>query len=766
MADPAILAYLENVQPTGDGWTVEPPCHDSKSGKALHVSEGEDGRTLLHCFAGCSVDSIVKAVGQTMAILFPPQPGLTLAEYAAAKQLPELFLAGLGLSEMTYMKAPAVRMPYLNPDRSLGAVRFRIAATGDKFRWKKGSKPLLYGANRLREFRKRGYVVLVEGESDCHTLWYHGEPAIGLPGADLWKEARDAHHFEGFETIFVVIEPDKGGETVRKWLAASVIRDRARLVSLGECKDPSGLHLADPSRFLQRWQSALEHAEPWTEIARHERDEAAAEAYALARDLLHDPRLLDRVGETIAAHGYAGDLRPAKTVYVALTSRYLSRPQNLAVVSPSAAGKNATVDAAVALVPADAVHVVTAGSARALVYDEADYENRVVIFAEADSIPDEGPAASAVRSLAENNELAYDVVERDETTNRFTTRHIRKPGPTGLITTSTKSLAYQLGTRVLEITLADDAEQTRAVMRAHARKARRLVEEPPDLAPFHALQTWLRLAGARQVEVPFADTLAELVPAGQVRTRRDFRQLLTAVQSLALLYQCQREQVDGWVIARIEDYERAYDLLAPVFAAVAAEGLTPAVRATIEAVQPGEEVSEADLAQRLKLTKSTIHYRVTRALKGGWLANNEKRAGHPAKLQRVAPLPDTTSALPTPATVREAFEGSNVFPEEDTYPPPPSFADHEDADPAEPSAEQGRGYMSPGPVSFEPSNASAVRVLDLAARLKFPEVAVGRDFVGPGAEAWRSWVTLSARNGAINHARSVLTKLADAKGLT
>jgi hypothetical protein len=34
---------------------------------------------------------------------------------------------------------------------------------------------------------------------------------------------------EGFEPIYVVIEPDKGGEAVRKWLAASTIQERAWL---------------------------------------------------------------------------------------------------------------------------------------------------------------------------------------------------------------------------------------------------------------------------------------------------------------------------------------------------------------------------------------------------------------------------------------------------------------------------------------------------------------------------------------------------------
>jgi len=669
---PPILDRLDNVKSTSDGWTADCPAHESKSRTALRVGIGEDGRTLLHCFAGCATEDIVAALGIEMRDLFPEPPGLTLAQYAALKRLPLDELQRYGLSDVSYMlRAPAVRIVYPSADGSAGAVRFRIAARGDKFRWKKGTKPLLYGLGRLRQFRTRRYAVLVEGESDCHTLWSYGEPALGIPGADMWKESRDAQHFEGFETVYVMIEPDKGGESMRTWLGTSAIRERARLVNLGACKDPSGLHLADPAAFAERWREALEHAEPWTEIVQNERDQAAADAYALARDLLHDPRLLCRTGEMIAARGYTGDVRPALIVYTALTSRLMERPQNVAVVSASAAGKNATVDAATALYPPDAIHTVTAGSARALIYDEADYENRYVIFAEADSIPDDGPAASAIRSLAEDNQLAYDVVERDETTNRFTTRHIRKPGPTGLITTSTKSLATQLGTRVLEITLSDDADQTRAVMRAHARKARKAGAQPPDLTPFHALQTWLRLAGVRHVDVPYADALAELVPADAVRMRRDFRQLLTAIQALALLHQCQREQRDGWMIATLADYEHAYALLAPVFGALAADGLTPAVREVVEAVRFDEEVTDAELAQRLKLAKTTVNYRTLRARRDGWLVNNEHRRGHPAKLARGVPMPDATNALPSPTELREAYERTNKTSEQDTPSPPP-----------------------------------------------------------------------------------------------
>ena len=118
-------------------------------------------------------------------------------------------------------------MPYVDRDGHDQAVRFRIALRGeDKFRWKQRSKLCLYGLTRLRKARDLGYVVLVEGESCAQTLWYHDVPALGIPGANNWKDDRDAPELEGIDTAYVVIEPDRGGQAVLNWLAASRLTSR------------------------------------------------------------------------------------------------------------------------------------------------------------------------------------------------------------------------------------------------------------------------------------------------------------------------------------------------------------------------------------------------------------------------------------------------------------------------------------------------------------------------------------------------------------
>jgi len=150
-----------------------------------------------------------------------------------------------------------------------------------------------------------------------------------------------------------------------------------------------------------------------------------------------------------------------------------------------------------------------------------------------DSIPREGPAASAIRGIANDARMSYDTVDKDPETGRSKTRTIIKEGPTGFITTGTRPLDVQMATRCLTVTLPDDEKQTRAIMRAEASDAEGGKRAEIDVEPFHAHQRWLAARGVREIVIPFAHALADLVPASAVRARRDFKQILTTVKTLA-----------------------------------------------------------------------------------------------------------------------------------------------------------------------------------------------------------------------------------------
>src|SRR5579862_7207372 len=67
------LDRLERVRKCGGGHIARCPAHDDKTA-SLSVTAGDDGRVLLHCFAGCSAIEIVAAVRLTVADLFVRKP--------------------------------------------------------------------------------------------------------------------------------------------------------------------------------------------------------------------------------------------------------------------------------------------------------------------------------------------------------------------------------------------------------------------------------------------------------------------------------------------------------------------------------------------------------------------------------------------------------------------------------------------------------------------------------------------------------------------
>ncbi len=386
------------------------------------------------------------------------------------KALPVDFLKSLGLSQFTYDGKPAVRIPYFGTGGEEIAVRFRIALEGDRFRWKSGTKPCLYGLDRLADARKAGMVVLVEGESDCHTLWFHGIPALGIPGAANWREERDACHLEGIETIYVVIEPDRGGDAVRQWLSRSTIRHRVKLISL-PAKDPSALHLEDPDAFPQQLQLACQGAVAWTAVEANANAEERTEAWAKCSGLAGKPNILDEFASDLSRIGVVGERRAAKLLYLALTSRLLDRPVAVAVKGPSSGGKSFIVESTLKFFPDTAFYALTAMSDRALAYSNEPLKHRHLVIYEAAGMASEF-ATYLIRSLLSEGRVRYETVEK--TKEGLGPRLIEREGPTGLIVTTTSlRLHPENETRMLSLTITDTPDQTAAVFRALAQESNR-----------------------------------------------------------------------------------------------------------------------------------------------------------------------------------------------------------------------------------------------------------------------------------------------------
>lgn len=71
MSADSLISRLDGVKHTGIGrWIARCSAHDDKK-PSLAIRELDDGRVLVHCFASCSVEDILAAVGLTFDALYP-----------------------------------------------------------------------------------------------------------------------------------------------------------------------------------------------------------------------------------------------------------------------------------------------------------------------------------------------------------------------------------------------------------------------------------------------------------------------------------------------------------------------------------------------------------------------------------------------------------------------------------------------------------------------------------------------------------------------
>ncbi len=69
-----LFTRLEKIRRTGDGkWLACCPAHNDKT-PSLAIKQTEDGKILIHCFAGCDVESIVSSIDLSLADLMPDNP--------------------------------------------------------------------------------------------------------------------------------------------------------------------------------------------------------------------------------------------------------------------------------------------------------------------------------------------------------------------------------------------------------------------------------------------------------------------------------------------------------------------------------------------------------------------------------------------------------------------------------------------------------------------------------------------------------------------
>jgi len=195
----AVLSRLSNVREQGKGWQAPCPAHDDNRA-SLTIGEGNDGKALLKCHAGCNTEKICSALGLQVSDLFPKpnskplprkkQPPKELAHYDYTDEHGELVFQVVRLEPKDF--------------------RQRRPKPGGGWDWSvKGVRQVPY---RLKDLTANPSqtVAIVEGEKDCDNLARLGILATcNAGGAGKWLSDH-AQHLQGRKVVIFSDNDDAG----------------------------------------------------------------------------------------------------------------------------------------------------------------------------------------------------------------------------------------------------------------------------------------------------------------------------------------------------------------------------------------------------------------------------------------------------------------------------------------------------------------------------------------------------------------------------
>jgi hypothetical protein len=185
-------------------WTC--PAHDDTRA-SLSVTEGADGRVLLKCHAGCSIEQILAVLGKTTADLFPTKrEARIVATYDYTDETGALLYQVVRFDPKDFRQR--------RPDGKGG------------WSWKLGdTRRVPYRLRELRAAIDAGDAVyIVEGEKDADAIHLAGCVATcNSGGAGKWTDAH-AEALRGATDVRIVSDTDAPGRKHAEAVRASIAR--------------------------------------------------------------------------------------------------------------------------------------------------------------------------------------------------------------------------------------------------------------------------------------------------------------------------------------------------------------------------------------------------------------------------------------------------------------------------------------------------------------------------------------------------------------
>ena len=240
-----ILSHLEAFSERRAEFRARCPAHNGTSADSLSITEGDDGRALLYCHAGCEREVVVDALGLEMKDLFVHDESKNGATKKATHKPKgenssrfedEPTLTTDELPEGTYWEFTSPSGEILYMQRHKGGYYRRV---GDGL-WKMGLDGIAHVLYNLPELiygvRAGETVYHFEGPKDVETARERlGVVAATSGGTNSWRVSYREHYIGA--DVVIVSDNDKPG---RKY-ASEVARDIATVAQSVKVVDLPGL---------------------------------------------------------------------------------------------------------------------------------------------------------------------------------------------------------------------------------------------------------------------------------------------------------------------------------------------------------------------------------------------------------------------------------------------------------------------------------------------------------------------------------------------
>lgn len=345
--------------------------------------------------------------------------------------------------------------------------------------------------------------------------------------------------------------------------------------------------------------------------------------------------LVDQAFADLRSLGLEGEERNAKLSYLSYTSRKLGSTINTELRGSTGTGKNFITDTVAVLMPPEDVVTMSRITPHYVEYLPEDALYRKILMVRERAGAEGADYSLRIITDDTNPDVNLGYVGKDEHGNNVSMeRHLR--GPVVLVETTTKLRGNPENESRLFVLHVDESIEHRRKVHDVIRRSKlphKQVSEDQRQAIInrhHALQRNLDVV---DVAIPYVELIK--FPTKRTRSSRDLKRFLACIEASTVLHQYQRRRVliddHEYLVATVEDYRVAYDLLASTLRQIQSE-LNPQSRELLEKAQVVLERrrKEGKSGDDLVFTRREVgrelgweRYQVPRAIEpledGGWV---------------------------------------------------------------------------------------------------------------------------------------------------